>query len=926
MSEFDRIKEKLGKPYHDLEFLLLCLQEVLEENSEHEHVRHIPWINKKLEPRGKPVNPKILHLYSICFQLLNIVEVNGAMQNRREVESDPRVHVKGLWPENLLQLKERGITEEQIVESLGRIRVEPVLTAHPTEAKRPVILEHYRELYLLMLKRENSMYTDIERDRIRDDIKKVLNRLWHIAEFHVVKPDVRSELENIMHYVTRVFPNVVTALDERLKAAWNTIGLDPDALEKLTHYPRLSFGNWVGGDRDGHPLVTAQITRLTLHNFRNNALAVIREKLTDLSKSLSIFFPLPAGTTKLGKKIRELAAFQGESTEQLFRRYGNEAFRLCIHLIINKLPLDSTADGNEATEETQHYKHAVDLIDDLVVLEAALDDYGAGTLGKKEIHPVIRIVESIGFHLARLDVRQNSAYHEKALSQLLNASMHCCEDFGQWPDKQKSELIERELQSNRPFVRGNDTAGEEAQKTVASLQVLSDHIRNYDLDAIGNLIVSMTRSAADLLIVFLLEREAGLTVWTGNGMASVLQVVPLFETIEDLENSPGIMRAFLSHPVTRNSLEYQRDRDGGEDLVQDVMIGYSDSNKDGGIIASAWHLYKAQEEIAAIGRELGVRIRFFHGKGGSISRGAGPTHWFIRSLPYRSVMGEIRMTEQGETIERKYANQGNAIYNLELLIATTAGNTILQQYTPAENLPPAEIMEYLAVESKKAYNSLVTDADFILFFREATPIDIIEQSKIGSRPSRRSGRKTIEDLRAIPWVFSWNQSRYNITGWYGVGTALAKMKEDEPELFASFKEMIRSNTFIRYVLTNVDTSLNTTDEAVMEAYSRLVGNETVRKKILAKLFEELRKTKKMLDLLLETPISKRRINHYYSTLLRASALEYLHHSQIQLLRQWREEQGEQAGDRGEQEEGEDELLVNLLRCVNAIANAMGSTG
>jgi phosphoenolpyruvate carboxylase len=921
MKELRQLQEKLGKPYEDLEFLLICLKEVLEENGEPDLVRYIPWLNDQPEFMERLVTGRILHLYSICFQLLNIVEVNGAMQTRRKREESYGLEsINGLWACNFELLKTHGITGEQIVTMLGRIHAEPVLTAHPTEAKRPVVLEQYRELYLLVLKRENSLYTQYEQQEIRREIKIVLNRLWHIAEIHVSKPDVNSELTNVLYYFTRVFPELITILDSRLYLSWLDAGFNPDLLDSPEAWPKLSFGNWVGGDRDGHPFVTAEITGYTLYTFRLQALSVIGNKLTRLSKNLSLFYPLDQADKRLQDRIREIAGEVGQDAVDLIKRYKPEAFRLFIQLLILKLPVSRQEDQIELDEHRYSYSHSGQLLDDLLLLQGILRNYGTGTLARQEVMPVIRIVRAFGFHLARLDIRQNSSFHEEALSQLLSVSMQCCDNFSGWTARQRLELIERELKTNRPFVRNTVIIGPEGSRVIDTYRVLHNHIYRYGYYAIGNLIVSMTRDVSDLLIVYLLAREAGLTVWNERGLACILPVVPLFETIDDLEKSSQILDEFLSHPVTKNSLEYCRDRDGSPELLQEVMIGYSDSNKDGGILASAWNLYRAQEKMIETGRRHGVKIRFFHGKGGSISRGAGPTHWFIRSLPFKSMQGDIRITEQGETIERKYANLGNAVYNLELLLATAAGTYVFQRFVPVDDGPAREIMDYLSGESMKVYNELTGDKDFIPFYIQATPIDAIEESKIGSRPVRRTGKQTLSDLRAIPWVFSWNQSRFNITGWYGVGTALRKMMNDHPELFRKFRELLKTDAFLRYFLTNVDTSLNTTDEGVMELYASMVENMKVRQKILNLLISELRNTREMIDLLLEKPISERRVNHYYSTLLRATALDFLHKSQVKLLSQWREQK------KKKKKEQKETTLTDLLICINAIANAMGSTG
>jgi phosphoenolpyruvate carboxylase len=431
----------------------------------------------------------------------------------------------------------------------------------------------------------------------------------------------------------------------------------------------------------------------------------------------------------------------------------------------------------------------------------------------------------------------------------------------------------------------------------------------------------MTRSATDLFTVFLFVREAGLSRMSPGGLLCPMPVVPLFETIEDLKESPRILDEFLSQRVTVNSLEYVRQKRKWARPVQDVMIGYSDSNKDGGILASTWHLYDAQVKLRAVGKRHGVNIRFFHGKGGTISRGAGPTHWFLKSLPDSSLNGLIRITEQGETIERKYANKGNAAYNLELLLAGTAHKTIVDHLEQPQSNPVRQILfSYMAEESYKAFKQLTLHPSFIRFYEQATPIDVIESSKIGSRPSRRTGKRSLEDLRAIPWVFSWTQSRMNISSWYGVGTTLYKMKQEEEEKYMRLKELARGDDFVRYVLTNVDTSLAATDETIMSMYAGLVEEEMVKQDILSLLLDELDLTRKMMLDLLSSPIANRRVNHHLSTRLRAEALLPLHKEQVDLLRSWR------LARRDGDEDLAEKLLPNLLQSVNAIANAMGTTG
>jgi phosphoenolpyruvate carboxylase len=349
------------------------------------------------------------------------------------------------------------------------------------------------------------------------------------------------------------------------------------------------------------------------------------------------------------------------------------------------------------------------------------------------------------------------------------------------------------------------------------------------------------------------------------------------------------------------------------------MIGYSDSNKDGGILASTWYLYKAQKELTEAGKKFDVDIKFFHGKGGSISRGAGPVHWFLRSLPHGTLSGKIKMTEQGETIEKKYANKINAAYNLELMLSGSTLNTLLHKFQKAPENNAAEILEFMGSESKNIYNELLESENFLEFYRQATPIDVLEQSKIGSRPSRRTGKPTFADLRAIPWVFSWGQSRFHITSWYGVGSTLKKMKSEDSKKYETLKSLIKTSHFVRYVLTNIDTSLASTDEEIIKMYANLVNDENIKDNILSKILAELELTRKLMAELLGRPIKERRKNHFYSTALRAEALDILHKNQISNLKIWRDTKFETHIEK-------EKILNQLLISVNAISNAMGTTG
>ncbi|MBC7389134.1 MAG: phosphoenolpyruvate carboxylase, partial [Opitutaceae bacterium] len=504
---------------------------------------------------------------------------------------------------------------------------------------------------------------------------------------------------------------------------------------------------------------------------------------------------------------------------------------------------------------------------------------------------------------------------------LLNIGLEKEIDFSSLSEKERIDFLTEELHSPRPFTQPGMKLGPEAEAVINCYKVVSDYMQKYGNDGIGSFIVSMTRSVSDLLVVYLLAREVGFVDKTDAGLVSKIKVVPLFETIDDLLASPKILEGFVEHQFTKRSLLYQTSQSKSKMPVQQVMVGYSDSNKDGGILGSQFHLFKAQTELTEVGKKLNIKIRFFHGKGGSISRGAGPTHWFTRTLPYGSLHGDMRLTEQGETISQKYANKINAVYNLELLIAGTAGATILHQHTKKETHPFAEKFEFLASSSKKHFQALLNHKSFMHFFGQATPIDVIEMSKIGSRPSRRTGKRTLADLRAIPWVFSWSQSRFNITSWYGVGSALEDYLTKYPDDLEALRKEAEQVSLIRYVFTNVDTSLAATDETVFNMYANLVDDKKVKSDILDLITEELEKTKKMIAYVFPSPISERRRQHFYSNKLRSLPLIDLHKNQIAAIKKWRKLKLASPDSPETQE-----LLMHLLMTVNGISSALRMTG
>lgn len=914
----DDIKIQLEKIDADLRFLLDCFREVLGEIGEVDAAAALPWCSAgELCGADFPVE-RLSQLYSIAFQLLNMVEENAAVQVRRTIESNRGpAQERGLWGNTLQRLLAEGFSEADIAVALSRVHVEPVLTAHPTEAKRATVIAKHRALYLLLVKRENPILTPMEQFQIRREIKEFLELLWRTGNIYQKKPEVSSERRNIIHYLKNIFPETLPLLDQRLRYAWKHHVLLKESLGQEC-LPKLTFGTWVGGDRDGHPLVTAEVTSESLRELRLNALIIIRHRLVDLAAKLSLADHQHAVPESLQQWIVARAEQLDDAGSDAVMRNPGESWRQAVNLIIAGLPLEVVRDHATSIDDAKGcYLNPGQLKPDLVLLDQALREAGAARIADMDVATIIRLLDSIGFHLATLDIRQNSAFHDRAMDQILAAAGLAETDFSAWPEEKRLDFLSRELATPRPFLLPGRSAGSEAEAVLGCYRVLAEHVARYGTEGVGPLIVSMTRSCSDLLTVYLLARETGLLVYDEQGVRSLLKVVPLFETIEDLQRAPEIMRQFLDHPLTRRTLAEA----AGKRPLQQVMIGYSDSCKDGGIVASQGALYRAQAELSDIGDQFSIDIRFFHGRGGSIGRGAGPTFRFLEGLPPASLRGSFRMTEQGETIAQKYANPLTATYNLELQLAGVLGMTVrnTRQARVAPEL--SRIMGHLVGASERTYKELINADGFMEFYSQATPIDVMEHLKIGSRPARRTGRRTLEDLRAIPWVFSWNQSRFLLPSWYGAGTALAGLQKAEPALFALLCADIAAFPPLRYLFMNVELATLQADPEIMATYASLVDNLELRERFMEIIGAEFALTRDMLQQLFPDTIAQRRPMQIAAMKQRSEPLAVLHRRQIALLRQWRTAQNDNPAI-----EANGTLLEELFLTVNAIASGIRNTG
>jgi phosphoenolpyruvate carboxylase len=845
---------------------------------------------KLIKGRLKTASPDSLdddcvQAISFYFQLLNLAEEHVASSMRRTREAKLGMSFEaGHWGYYLSQLKAARIKPAVIRNHLNDLWVEPVFTKHPTEAKRWSVLGLHREIVRLLRHREGER-TPREAEQNAGHIRAIVERLWLTGEIYMHKPQVKDELDNLLYYLREIFPAVSGRLDENLEHAWKETW-PKEAPLKYAELPHLQFGSWVGGDRDGHPLVTSEVTEETFSAMRQTAVQIMRTRLEELAQKLTL---TEARSTCPAALLKQIKDWSGDNTTQ-------EPWLVFVSILAEKI---------ETFSEAELRTHLEKLCD-------WLEETGAKRSIVSYVRPLLRLLDSIGLHLARIDIRQNSEFYEKALGQMMTAAgVEDAQNFQKWSENQKLEFLNHELATPRPLTHASMPLPEEATEARKTLAVVARHINRHGTAGVGALIVSMTRNLCDLLTVYVLAKEVGLTYQENGELRCILPVVPLYETYEDLEAAPAISDAFLSHPCTRHSLRIG-DTDTCPRFI--IMLGYSDSNKDTGILASQWILKSAQSKLVKVGKDHGVKIMFFHGRGGTVGRGAGPTHRFLEALPEGSLNGGLRVTEQGEVIAQKYNTPATATANLEWLLAGSLGAQLLATKIP-ENKLVDDAIETLAKSSRVTYRKLLDADGFMQFYREATPIDAIEQSRIGSRPSRRTGKANLEDLRAIPWVFSWNQSRYYVPGWYGVGSALDALESSLPEAYKAIKDNLEATPFLRYVFYNIESSISSSDEKWMRTYASLVKDNNIRKRILKQILDERNSTVQQLEKLFSRPLPIRRPRFFKTLSERDVPLAALHKKQIDLLKQFRASK-----------KTAPVVTDQLLRVVNAIAAGLRTTG
>ena len=843
------------------------------------------------------------------FDLVNLAEERHRVDVlSQQAQAKYPAPVRDSIADAIFQFQQRGLTGEQVASLLGNLEIELVLTAHPTEAKRRTILSKLGRIADLLLALEQPNLLPRQDQEYRQVLLAEITALWLTERSRTSRPSVTDEVRTGLYFVDRVFWEVLPRIYADLEYALGEYypGLDAQAL--LGERPWMRLASWVGGDRDGNPNVTTQVTAETLRLHRGLAVEKHRAALQDLARRLSLNarrIPPPGALQAWFESRRPLP----QHVAYLEDRYSREPYRLALSLLADDLAEasrdDMTARLLSAAPHTARVRQ-----EELLLPLRLMGQTLPAALRRDQYQVVLRQLAIFGLQSARLDIREDSGRLNDALAEVLRAldfddSQEHFLDFCCIEPAERAALLTRLLDQPAPPLAPHPGVTPASAETWALFQLLARVRRLYGAELLGPFIISMTRHAADLLAVLLMLR------WTG--VSDGLPIVPLFETVDDLQAAPQILEALFTHPVYRAHLETCGD-------AQMVMIGYSDSNKDGGYLAANWALYQAQEQIAETCQKHGLRLTLFHGRGGTVARGGGPANRAIRSQPPGTIQGRFRLTEQGEIIAARYSNPDIAHRHLEQIISAVILASAPGQGAPEATVKPewrAALTE-MAAEARQAYRALVYETPgFLEFWRSATPLDEIKRLQIGSRPSaRQAGGEAVNKIRAIPWVFSWMQSRFNLPGWYGLGSGLA-CKSEALDLL---REMHTSWPFFRALVDNAEMSLVKADMEIAALYAGLASDQAQAQSIFAIILEEYQLTRRALleisnysELLQDEPIIQRSVH------LRNPYVDPLNYVQVEMLRRLRslpDPEGAEAQS----------LREVIVLTINGIAAGLRNTG
>ncbi|WP_338787051.1 phosphoenolpyruvate carboxylase [Metabacillus sp. FJAT-53654] len=848
-----------------------------------------------------PMRKQVIRAFSIYFHLINAAESNHRIRRRREYQlQDNHVVQPASIESALLALKENEIDVTTIQNVLNTLSLELIITAHPTEATKRSVIEIQKRISTILKSLDNNMLTKKERKKLEDSLLNDVTILWQTDELRDRKPTVMDEVRNGLYYFDQTFFDVLPEIHQDLEEG--LVEQFPGHNWEVPNF--LRFGSWIGGDRDGNPNVTPEVTWETLERHRDLAVKKYKEALVEVMKRFS------HSTTRVEVSKELLDNVEKEEAAYLENEkkwpVENEVYRRKIAVILARL--------KEVGKSEIGYQTSEELLKDLYLIQNSINNHQPALRELKMLKKLIRQVQLFGFHLATLDIRNHSGEHEAAITEILR-KVKVTDDYTALSEDEKIKTLEAVLKDPRPVLLLNEDYSKETQEMIKVFTMIKKAHDTFGKKSILVYLVSMTQAASDLLEVLVLAKEAGIYRLHADGtVESHLNVAPLLETIDDLTAGPVILETLFKMDVYRNHLSIHGDS-------QEIMLGYSDGSKDGGTLTANWKLYKAQLEIHDMAKNYEIGLKFFHGRGGSLGRGGGPLNRSILSQPAETIGDGVKITEQGEVLSSRYLIEDIAYRSLEQATSTLLEASVnLSEESEQQHIRETaweNAMEEISTISLKKYQSLVfEDPDFLTYFTEATPLNELAELNIGSRPMKRKNRNRFEDLRAIPWVFAWTQSRQLLPAWYAAGTGLDSFISKDVENLKLLQRMYEEWPFFRSTVDNLQMALMKADITTAKEYISLVKDKEIADRIFNNIVEEYEATKAILlkitgdeELLDHTPNIKESVHR------RNPYVDPLNFLQVELIKELRE-----------QEEPNEELLNEVLLTISGIAAGLRNTG
>ncbi len=861
----------------------------------------------------------VIRAFSVYFSLANIAEEGFQHRQRRRIAGRGGELWEGSFDHTLQRFREQGISPQELQQILHHTRYIPVFTAHPTEAKRRTIMHQLRRVFVANARMEDPRQILNQRETRMGELRTLIQTLWKTEEIRTVRPEVRHEIHLGLHYfheslfdaIPQLFRNLDTAIERNY-------GDHPDY--RATPLPTLlRFGSWIGGDRDGNPNVTPTTTRYALRRQHQTILQEYVERVDALIAVLthSDRFCTPAAAFLQGLTQDEAAFPEVDGAGPT--RFIDEPYRRKLYLMRERLRrnlavVNARLANQEIAALAPGYPSEREFLHDLESIRDSLISHGDAEAADGALLDLCRLVQTFGFYLARLDIRQESAVHSAAVAEIIG-SLPELPTYEALDESGRLALLGQLIQEKTFTDLDPSRLSSQTRGVLEVFEVIAALREEISPQAVGQYVISMAHSASHVMEVLFLGRLAGLAGRHDGRWFCHLEVSPLFETIDDLAHIEPLLGRLFDDPCYRVLLAAAEDR-------QEVMLGYSDSAKDGGIMASGWNLYEAQKKIMAMADARAIRCRLFHGRGGTVGRGGGPTHQAILAQPAGTVRGEIKFTEQGEVLSNKYSNPETAIFELSMGITGLFKASIgLVRPVVEDRRDFLGTMDELATLGERHYRELTERTPgFLDYFYEATPVNEIGLLNIGSRPSHRNrGDRSKASVRAIAWVFGWAQARHTLPGWYGIGYALERWREDPSVGLVRLQKMYNEWPFFRALLSNAQMALFKADMDIAEEYAELCLDEAVRQRVFDAIREEFNRTRRQIldvagihGLLEETPLL------HQSLLRRDPYLDPLNHIQLALLRRYR--------DPTLSDEEREAVLTPLLRSINAVAAGLRNTG